>query len=128
MRAISLVRDVVVDQVFYLVMVDGVAVSFEDSQSTYKLFILDPTSNPPLSQLPSLRKHSASHTIHTSPRISLYRLCAVSAIFTSTSCLFPPSSYAAVGWECRTKGTARRPLIHSMSWSRRCVLRAYSTR
>ena len=27
----------------------------------------------------------------------------------------PRDSKTPVGWECRTKGTARRPLIHSVS-------------
>ena len=37
------------------------------------------------------------------------------------------SSYATAGSLLRTNGTASNPLIHSMSWSRRCVFRAYST-
>lgn len=34
------------------------------------------------------------------------------------------SAWIAVGCESNTNGTARRPLIHSISWSRRCVFSA----
>ena len=50
----------------------------------------------------------------TSCMISAYLRWAVDAILATTIEDPPSSSQAAVGWECSTKGTARRPLIHSI--------------